>query len=200
MTSIYGKADELQMINASIFGKLNEVEDVAFTRPAIVEDHTLNINIARSLETLLDYYSNRQFDLVAKNLTVFDYEDLAFTINKVTQTTLLGTVLQSFFNSTLQGIQQSVYQHLDFTKLSMKAEELKHCEEVLHDPDKLKEHLENLRKSRGETFMTVPEVKIGAPVLRPEYIEYCILYGLPSSGIFEADKLNEIRMRLGLTD
>ena len=84
--------------------------------------------------------------------------------------------------------------------MSSRLEELKHCDEILNDPDKLREHLEKIRKSRGfGSFLTIPEVNIESAVLRLEYIEYCILYGLPSSGIFEADKLNEIRERMGLT-
>jgi hypothetical protein len=199
--SVFGSDRSTNQFN-SVTGKVNAVQTSgrAHTVRQLVEDYSTSISVAESLETLLDYYSNRQFDLVAQNLSVFDYENYANTINNINASNRLRTVLKSFFFSTLQGIQQSVFQYTEFTSMSSRLEELKHCDEILNDPDKLREHLEKIRKSRGfGSFLTIPEVNIESAVLRLEYIEYCILYGLPSSGIFEADKLNEIRERMGLT-
>jgi hypothetical protein len=199
--SVFGSDRSTNVFN-SVTGKINSVQGSGRNHETrqFVEDYSTSISVAESLETLLDYYSNRQFDLVAQNLSVFDYENYANTINNIKASNRLRTVLKSFFFSTLQGIQQSVFQYTEFTSMSSRLEELKHCDEILNDPDKLREHLEKIRKSRGfGSFLTIPEVNIESAVLRLEYIEYCILYGLPSSGIFEADKLNEIRERMGLT-
>ena len=199
--SVFGSDRSTNVFN-SVTGKINSVQGSGRNHETrqFVEDYSTSISVAESLETLLDYYSNRQFDLVAQNLSVFDYENYANTINNINASNRLRTVLKSFFFSTLQGIQQSVFQYTEFTSMSSRLEELKHCDEILNDPDKLREHLEKIRKSRGfGSFLTIPEVNIESAVLRLEYIEYCILYGLPSSGIFEADKLNEIRERMGLT-
>lgn len=200
--SVFGSDRSANVFNA-VAGKINSVKGSGRSHATrqTIEDYSTSISVAESLETLLDYYSNRQFDLVAQNLSVFDYENYANTINSINENNRLRKVLKSFFFSTLQGIQQSVFQFTEFTSTSNRLEELKHCDEILNDPDKLKEHLEKIRKSRGfGSFLTIPEVNIESAVLRPEYIEYCILYGLPSSGIFEADKLNEIRERLELTN
>lgn len=157
---------------------------------------SFNINIAKEIIPILQSYSTGDFQQAAGKLKLDEYEKLVVLINRFDQNTVLGKTLRTFFNQTIQGIQQSIFQYTDLLEKERLIENLSECAEVMDDYDKLVEYLENLKKQRGTEIFIVPKVTIPAAVLRPDYMEYCILYGLPANGVFDMEKLYEIKERL----
>lgn len=160
------------------------------------KSQSFNINIAKEIIPILQSYSSGDFETTSTKFKVTKYEKLVTLINRFDQNTVLGKTLQTFFNKTVQGIQQSIFQYTRIIEKDRLLDDLSECAEVMDDYDKLVEYLEKLKQERGTEIFTVPQVTIPAAVLRPEYMEYCILYGLPVNGIFDTVKLHKIKERL----
>ena len=156
------------------------------------KSQSFNINIAKELIPLLQSYSSGDFETTSTKLQIEEYEKLVTLLNRFDQNTVLGKILQTFFNKTVQGIQQSIFQYTRIIEKDRLLNDLSECAEVMDDYDKLVEYLGKLKQQRGTEIFTVPQVTIPAAVLRPEYMEYCILYGLPSNGIFDTEKLHPV--------
>ena len=65
---------------------------------------------------------------------------------------------------------------------------------ILNDIDKLKEYINGLRG----TMYLLPDLNIKAPLatVKREYVEYIKLYGYPSGGIFDMDRLAAILINI----
>ena len=61
---------------------------------------------------------------------------------------------------------------------------------ILYDNEKLTKFLEN--NARTTTLFTLTLDTTTAPTLKPQYIRYVQLYGIPDNGIFDSEKLAPI--------
>jgi hypothetical protein len=67
---------------------------------------------------------------------------------------------------------------------------------ILTDMKKLKDYIISLKKNVS-IFNNI-EVKIVKAQIKPEYLEYIKLYGYPSNGVFDMDKLGAILVSMEL--
>lgn len=100
-------------------------------------------------------------------------------------------ILYSIYVSS--GIKQS---EMDATYL---ANRYKSDSEILRNPDKLKEFLDNQNKNIGGLF-GVFDIRPALLTIKQEYLEYNKLYGIPPDFIYDFDKLNQIKIQLNITE
>lgn len=146
---------------------------------------------------LVDNYSKGNFEEVSNQLPRDRYEKLSrklytFPTNGSTELNNLRTVATSL----LQGVQQSIFQYIEFMNTIDKLEKCQEKSSILKDRNKLNEYIKQLKNSNY--LFDVQPVQVISATLKPEYAEYIKIHGFPEGGIFEADKLAVIQYRLGI--
>lgn len=177
--------------------KLNRSFTLDIIVPPIIIDYSDMIEMADKLRKLLDIYRSKQTN---KLIEEYDYDELAFEINEENPISELGLTLQDLFNSVTESLDQALIQIRDNEHLTEENEDLQELREIINDTDKLKDYLESRNKSQKfSSIFSIPDIKVDkTPVLREDYAEYIVLYGFPEYGVFDADKISEIRKRLGI--
>lgn len=105
--------------------------------------------------------------------------------------------IRGVVSSTIDLLQSSVYLYKDFLAINTTNDQLKERVKILDDTDLLREYIQEL--SRQMTLFPEQEVQISVQAaIKPEYLEYIKRYGMPENAIFDADKLGEIIVDLGL--
>lgn len=158
---------------------------------------TFNV-LLKSLKSLVDNYSNAQFEnldkLYDENKDIIGNELL--TIKNNMGTSVFKRSIRNFMKQTFEGIQQSVIQ---YSNLINTMEKLDRCQEkssILDDPEKLKEYLEE--KKRSVNIFEIDAFEIVKATLKPEYARYVELYGFPESTVFDTDRLTKIKNELDI--
>lgn len=146
---------------------------------------------------LVDNYSKGNFEEVSNQLPRDRYEKLSrklytFPTNGSTELNNLRTVATSL----LQGVQQSIFQYIEFMNTIDKLEKCQEKSSILKDRNKLNEYIKQLKNSNY--LFDVQPVQVISATLKQEYAEYIKIHGFPEGGIFEADKLAVIQYRLGI--
>ena len=195
--SIYGKNHKDD--TRSIYGKTKLVFGFPHNEDCD-GDFAEHMYIMEKLEKYLQDYANRDFEELAEKLDFNEYKRLAVDINTVIHTTVFNNKLQSFFNRTLEGLFQCVYQYNEFVDINKKLLELKECESIFKNPYMLMQYVDKLQKTNAFNLFDMPVVRVPRICLKPEYNEYARMYGLPTDGIFDADKLFEIKTRFNITN
>lgn len=146
--------------------------------------------IVNTINTLLTNYSVGDIEYVIQNLNKTTYYNLTMKLAKIK---LNATVYPEYENirtsieKTLQGLYKSIYVYLDLESTQRELANCKAKEAILYDVDKLKEYISSLSGSIN-LFPDIEVTSIGA-TLKPEIAEYIKLFGVPSNGIFETDKM-----------
>lgn len=155
--------------------------------------------LLQSLNLLVDKYSNAQFDnldrLYDENNDTIGNELLKIKNNM--GTSIFKSSVRNFMKQTFEGIQQSVIQYSNLINTMEKLDKCQEKSSILDDPEKLKEYLEEKKRSRY--LFEIDAFEIVRATLKPEYARYVELYGFPESAIFDTDKLTRIRNELGIT-
>ena len=189
-TSISGKVPRTV---ASMYGKL---DPVGVTKCLNTEDllKTLYNNIGSSLNTLLQNYSIGNIVAVKNELTQ-NYDKLSVVIrNNSKPEFLYYEIMRVLLSKTLDGMNQSIKQYLELVETLSKLERCNQTKSILDDPEKLKEYIDQL-KGRRYLFDVEP-ITMVKTILKPQYAAYIKLYGLPSGGVFESDKMGDILYKL----
>ena len=145
----------------------------------------------KNINTILQSYASGNFSYVIQNLNINDYNTLAVGLYKLQNLNYpCYEQIRKTLTYTLEGLQQCVFQAQLLQQLQQQIIIYKEGYEILHDNTLLREYIEQLRKS----MQAFPNMSVTVDLLniRPEYLEYINLYGLPENLIFDPDKLAEI--------
>lgn len=176
------------------YTKIEETEKVIELKLSKTFDALL-----KSLKSLVDNYANAQFEnldkLYDENKDIIGNELL--TIKNNMGTSVFKRSIRNFMKQTFEGIQQSVIQYSNLINTLGKLDRCQEKSNILDDPEKLKEYLEEKNKSRN--IFEIDAFEIVKATLKPEYARYVELYGFPESAIFDTDKLTKIKNELDIT-
>lgn len=157
-------------------------------------------NYIKSIQTLTDEYAQGEFLLVSQILTQDMYDKLATDLNNFAKdpaTFPEYEILRKTICSALSGLYQSIIQHALLLDTESKLAACQEMENILKDPVLLQQYI-NEQKHHRSLF---PESNVALTTqaqLKPQYAEYVSLYGFPTGGVFEMDKLAEIIKRLNM--
>lgn len=119
----------------------------------------------------VDLYRNGEFDVLTEEFTLDVHNDFAekvYEYKKVTDDETFQT-LRLFFQGVLGGLLQSTYEYQKCVTTKDRAE---NQEEILNDPDKLREYY-NTRYAKARRLFGDMEMKLSVPFkLKPEYQAY----------------------------
>lgn len=183
------------------------------------------INIKSSFNTVVNNIQYRQQlsikalgDLMSYiTLILNDYQTGNFTdIIKKYPTSLLHTIglnlVKIKIDSTLlpqyaiakqfsiicvQSLEQYINQYILLLETQYKLKNAEYYTDILFNTDKLKEYIDGLKKKMS-LFPEVKQTLIVPAKILPQYEIYIERYGLPPSGIFDNEKLNNIIENLWL--
>ena len=191
MTSIAGKVTRSK---ASMYGKLDSSESgTCLSSEDLLKK--LYTNVGSTLNSLLQNYALGNFMEVKNELTMDRFNRLSVTFrNNSNPSYLYYEIVRLLFSKTLDGLMQSVNQYVTLLDTTSKLEKCKVYNEILDDPEKLREHIEKLRNQKY--LFNVQPISMIETVIKREYLEYIKLYGFPEGGIFKSDLLGDIIIRL----
>jgi hypothetical protein len=153
--------------------------------------------IIRSINILFEEYYQGHFETVAHVFTLGVYQELSVKLLNIRNLRCDFKDYETIRRATthaLGGLYQSILQYSRINNLTTMFENCKERSSILTDPEKLKEYINSLNKSRK--IFPDSTVQIIAAKIKPEYLEYIKLYGYPPGGVFDMDKLGEIIKRL----
>jgi hypothetical protein len=162
-----------------------QIKDEVLTYYNYLAKITLTINI------LLIYFSNAQYQELSLLLTIDLYNKLSVELNNIKYEEDINyeNIRKSILLS-VQGLQQTKTLYSNLVSLEQNNEWLTSQNSILHDRTKLNQYIQELLSERS--LFPPQSFTLIAATLRPEYAEYIKLYGFPESGIFDMDKLSVI--------
>ena len=167
---------------------------------AVVTDNLLNAldnsDIYQKIIYLNQLFVTGKLNELSKELTLTIYDELAVELynmkndkspNYETTRALLANILENLRKSVLQ------YQDLIYTKSGLNA--MTEKASILNSVQSILNYLAELKK---KNILFTISIKSGTAQLKPEYAIYLSMYGLPSGGVFEAEKMAEIKAILSI--
>jgi len=152
-----------------------------------------------SVKTLQDTYSSGDVTTVASILTTDVYGTLSAQVNQLAYDLHLapdGTTTREKIRLNtavaLSSLHQAVRQNTILVDTQKKLETAQEKVDILLDPVKLKKYIEEMNAKSATTALPDQTIGLKSAVVKPQYIEYIKLYGLPSNGAFDPDKLGDI--------
>lgn len=183
--------------NTNIYGKTKFLKQILRSNV----DLQLNTNIARQLNRLLTMFSLGQYELLEQEYNNKQFIDISELIDKVNINTMFGSAMKILYGSALNGLSRALIQYNQYINALITIETLNQKVEILDDPDKLNDYIEQMNRNvRDIELFDINPIQSIAPLLKPEYAEYVLRYGIPDDGLFDSDKLYQIMVELGLVD
>lgn len=163
-----------------------------------------------SLKTLQDTYSAGDIQSVATILSEDVYKELSAQINALAYDLHLsvdGTAkglenisqpyrdyenIRLTTGVSLSSLHQAIRQNTILVDTQEKLATAQEKVDILLDPVKLKKYIEEMNARAASTALPSQTIGLKTAVVKPEYIEYIKLYGLPSNGAFDPEKLGDI--------
>jgi hypothetical protein len=145
---------------------------------------------AKTIQALLDQYAAGNFILVANLLSLPVYNQMSIELYNLAQSPGLYPdyeILRTSLTSSLSGLFQAIMQYQNLVDLESQLTSAERCCDILHDPVKLQEYINNLRRTKS--ILPATDVTIQPATLKPQYAEYIRLYGFPEGGVFNMDRL-----------
>jgi len=195
--NMYGKLGEneiAQGLSGSVSGSLEGLGLVSNRPLQILYD-----NIGKDLEGLLTKYAVGDFDGIKDELTQRKVQELSRNIrNERLTDNPLHELYRVTFRNIIQGLQQTVFQYIDYLATIVDLEKCSEKSKILDDPEKLQEYINNLIQQQNRSFSVFKETKhnVISATLKPEYKIYIDLYGVPENLVFDPDKLEDIKNSL----
>lgn len=148
----------------------------------------------QTVKTLTDEYAKGEFAIVAKLLTPNTYKEMSIALNRLAQDPRLYPDYEKIRNaicSTFSGLYQSIIQYSQLVETTIQLSEAQALVDILKDPVRLQEYI-NEQKSQRALFADSHVQLQTVAQLKPEYAEYIRLYGFPTGGVFDMEKLANI--------
>jgi hypothetical protein len=149
------------------------------------------------IQKLLFEFSLGNFEYVSKILTRRYYQYLSIKLTQIMYTDYpIYEQLRITIKYALQGLYNAIQEYekllITQTKLSLMSEKAS----ILDDMAKLRDYINSLKKNMS--IFPNMEVTVVKAQIKPEYLEYIKLYGYPSNGVFDMDKLGAILISMEL--
>jgi hypothetical protein len=171
------------------------------TRPNIIvtdEDiYKVLADYSVIIQKLLFEFSLGNFEYVSKILTRKYYNYLSIKLSQIIYTDYpIYEQLRITIKYALQGLYKALQEYQLLVNAQNTIVSLAERASILTDMKKLKDYIISLKKNVS-IFNNI-EVKIVKAQIKPEYLEYIKLYGYPSNGVFDMDKLGAILVSMEL--
>lgn len=150
-------------------------------------------NFTKSIDMLIEEYSLGNLYEVTNILTMEVYNELSYALKKLALDECDYPEYEQLRTTTMKslaGLFKAVLKNADLVNAEAQLVRCKERVAILSDPEKLKDYIESLKRSRT----VFPDAEVTAPFarLKPQYTEYIRRYGFPESGIFNPDLLGQI--------
>jgi hypothetical protein len=186
----------MNQISVNTFTVTGNNELFIFKNSSCVLTMLSNFYSIGKINSYLDDLMNDNYESVFNDLNTdllhrikFDL----FQIKTMTQDSCIREIVDIYSKMTYT-IQYFYFLHGDIESKQIQFENYKKDSEILNDPEKLKEYLANLRSNVSE--LTNLNVNVKKLEIKPEYLEYIKLYGVPYKTSFDPYLLQEIKDRL----
>ena len=139
---------------------------------------------------LMTNFAAGNFQYVASNLTMIKYNNLSVIMSRLTQDSQNFPdyeIIRTTLNNSLKGLLQSVNQYITLQNTQSELAVTKEKAAILTDMKLLQEYLNDLKNTT--TALPSSNVTVVAAQIKSEYALYIKLYGYPTNGIFDIDKL-----------
>lgn len=184
----------------NIYGKTKFIKTILQNKDAFIKDGVdlrLNTQISEQLDRLLTLYSLGQYNLLGQEYDSYEFINIYNLVDKLNIQTTFGAAMKSLYSNTLDGLSRALVQYNKYVEALVTIETLSQRVDILDDPDKLNEYIEQLNTSaRNVELFDINPIQSIAPLIKAEYAEYIVRYGVPDDGIFESDKLYDIMKEL----
>jgi hypothetical protein len=187
----------------NIYQKTIYLTNQTITKPnIIVSDENIYKVLADYsviIQKLLFEFSLGNFQYVTSILTRKYYQYLSIKLTQIMYNDYpIYEQLRITIKYALQGLYKAIQQYQILLETNIKLASVTERASILDDMKKLKEFVKTL-KGGGNIF---PDLIITAPMakIKPEYLEYIQLYGYPSNGVFDMDKLGAILISMELNN
>jgi len=151
-----------------------------------------------SIKILFYEYSLGNISMVANILNLKTYETISIELTKLSASSIKYPKyeqLRQNYAYAIAGLYQSLLQNLRINELQNRLNSALDKASILDNPERLKEYIKSFKSAIfPDTSITIIKATI-----KPQYAEYIKLYGMPSGGVFDLNKLGEIMLRLGLS-
>lgn len=163
---------------------------VTVTVPIVVNEDIYKIlsDYSVTLQDLLYNYSLGNFKYVSSILNIQYYRKLSIEISRIIYPDYpIYEQLRQNIKHSLQGLYRAIREYSTLNDTKLKLQTMTEKASILNDMQKLKDYISGLKGS----ITLFPDLNISAPLvtIKKEYVEYIKLYGYPSGGIFDMDKL-----------
>jgi len=144
------------------------------------------------INNLLVQFSLGNFEYIAKTLTKSYYNTLSILIVNLRQKVNVNPGYEKFrllINNALSGLLQCTTQYIVVLNAQAELASTQEDSNILHDMTLLQAYLTKLQEEKS----VVPATAITATKaeLKPQYALYVKLYGFPTNGIFDPQKLGQ---------
>jgi hypothetical protein len=158
--------------------------------PVVLSFYSELSEIVNTINTISYFYSQGDYDSVAENFTSITYYNLSLELAKIQQDPSIYPEFENLRQSisrALEGLNKSILIYNDYKSASLQLASVSARAAILDDMQELKKYLDSLTGS----IQLFPDIEITsiAATLKPEIAVYIKLYGFPSGGVFETDKL-----------
>ena len=155
--------------------------------------------VSRTINTLMNEYSQGNFYEVANTLTAAVYNRMSLLLAALAADAGKYSdyeTLRQVNMDALAGMYQAVLQYSTLVDTQNKLTMSQDHDSILYDPVKLQEWINGLKQQRQ--LFPESRVQITSAILKPEYALYTQLYGFPYCGVFEPDKLSAVLNMLNI--
>jgi hypothetical protein len=158
--------------------------------PVVLNYYSALSVLCDDIYKILYNYSIGNIDFVNANLTTATYYHFTIQLAKIKQD---ATIYPEFENirvtiaRALEGVKKAMLVYTNSKNLKTELDIMTQKASILQDITKLTEYINSLAGS-VKLFPDIEVTSISA-TLKPEIAEYIKLFGYPSSGVFESDKL-----------
>jgi hypothetical protein len=158
--------------------------------PAVLTFYSELSEIVNTINTISYFYSQGDYDSVAENFTSTTYYNLSLELAKIQKDPSIYPEFENLRQGiarALEGLNKSILIYNDYKSASLQLASVSARAAILDDMQELKKYLDSLTGS----IQLFPDIEITsiAATLKPEIAVYIKLYGFPSGGVFETDKL-----------
>jgi hypothetical protein len=151
------------------------------------------------IQKLLFDFSLGNFNQVSKMLTLRYYQFLSVKLSQITFTDYpIYEQLRLSTKYSLQGLYKGIQQYNVLVNTQRNLATMTEKASILDDMTKLKNYISSLKKNVA--LFPDMNITVARATIKQEYAEYIRLYGYPSNGIFDMDKLGLILIAMDLAN
>lgn len=151
------------------------------------------------IQKLLFDFSLGNFNQVTTILTLRYYQYLSVKLSQITFTDYpIYEQLRLSTKYSLQGLYKGIQQYNVLKSTQTNLQIMTEKASILDDMTKLKNYISSLKKNVA--LFPDMNITVARATIKEEYAEYIRLYGYPSNGIFDMDKLGLILIAMDLAN